>query len=103
MSTRAPAGATQISTPARGLIGKIERAARDMEELIDALLRMEDSGFNIDSSVCPKCGTEARVIANIEEPISDRILARLKKKGALPPLTEWWAATRASPDSSGLA
>ena len=38
LSTRAPAGATQISALARGLIGKIERAARDMEELIDALL-----------------------------------------------------------------
>ena len=38
LSTRAPAGATQISALARGLIGKIKRAARDMEELIDALL-----------------------------------------------------------------
>ena len=67
LSTRAPAGATQISAPARGLIVKIKRAARDMEELIDALLRMEASGFNIDTSVCPKCGAEARVVASIKD------------------------------------
>ena len=104
MSTRAPAGATQISAPARGLIGKRKRLAADMEGLIDALLPMEDSGFNIDTSVCPKCGAEARVIANIEEqPINDRIPACLKKQGALPPPTEWWPAARASPDSNCLA
>ena len=43
-------------------------------------------------------------IASIEEqPIIDKIPARLKKQGALPPPAEWWPAARASPDSSGLA
>jgi hypothetical protein len=45
--------------------------------------------FNIDVSVCPKCGGEARVIASIEDlQIIDKILAHLMKKGALPPSPE---------------
>jgi hypothetical protein len=56
--------------------------------------------FNIDVSVCPKCGGEARVIASIEDQqIIDKILAHLMKKGALPPPPELLSATRASPDS----
>ena len=56
--------------------------------------------FNIDVSVCPKCGGEAKVIASIEDqPIIDRILAHLMKKGALPPPPELLPVTRASPDS----
>jgi len=42
--------------------------------------------FNIDVSVCPKCGGEARVIASIEDQkLIDKILVHLMKKGALPP------------------
>jgi hypothetical protein len=40
------------------------------------------------------------VIASIEDqPIIDKILAHLMKKGALPPPPELLPATRASPDS----
>lgn len=60
--------------------------------------------FNIDVSVCPKCGGKAKVIASIEDqPIIDKILAHLMKKGALPPPSELLPATRASPDSDWLA
>ena len=60
--------------------------------------------FNIDVSVCPQCGGEARVIASIEDqPIIDKILAHLMKKGALPPPPELLPATRASPDSDWFA
>jgi hypothetical protein len=56
--------------------------------------------FDIDVSICPKCGGEARVIASIEDQqIIDKILAHLMKKGALPPPPELLPATRASPDS----
>jgi hypothetical protein len=56
--------------------------------------------FNIDVSVCPKCGGEARVIACIEDQaVIDKILAHLMKKGSLPPPTELLPATRASPGS----
>ena len=42
--------------------------------------------INIDVSICPQCGGEAKVIASIEDqPIIDKILAHLMKKGALPP------------------
>jgi hypothetical protein len=59
---------------------------------------------NIDVSVCPKCGGEARVIASIEDQqIIDKILAHLMKKGALPPPPELLPATRASPDSVWFA
>ena len=60
--------------------------------------------FNIDVSVCPKCGGEARVIARIEDQaVIDKILNPLQTKGALPPPTERLPATRASPDSDGFA
>jgi hypothetical protein len=60
--------------------------------------------FNIDVSVCPKCGGEARVIASIEDQqIIDKILAHLMKKGALPPPPELLPATRASPGSDWFA
>ncbi|MFC1329260.1 MAG: hypothetical protein G8D66_00535 [gamma proteobacterium symbiont of Ctena orbiculata] len=56
--------------------------------------------FNIDVSICPQCGGEAKVIASIEDQqIIDKILAHLMKKGALPPPLELLPATRASPDS----
>jgi hypothetical protein len=56
--------------------------------------------FNIDVSLCPKCGGEARVIASIEDQaVIDKILAHLMKKGTLPPPPELLPATRASPDS----
>ena len=59
--------------------------------------------FNIDVSVCPKCGAEAKVIASIEDQqIIDKKLAHLMKKGALPP-PELLPATRASPDSDWFA
>ncbi|MBW9269274.1 MAG: IS91 family transposase [Candidatus Thiodiazotropha sp. (ex. Lucinisca nassula)] len=56
--------------------------------------------FNIDVSICPQCGGEAKVIACIEEQaVIDTILAHLMKKGALPPPPELLPATRASPDT----
>jgi hypothetical protein len=56
--------------------------------------------FNINVSVCPKCGAEAKVIASIEEqPVIDRILKHLQAKGVLPLPPELLPATRASPDS----
>ena len=54
--------------------------------------------FNIDVSICPKCGGESKVIASIEdEAVIDKILQHLQVKGALPPPTELLPATRASP------
>jgi hypothetical protein len=55
--------------------------------------------FNIDVSVCPKCGGESKVIASIEDQaVIDKILQHLQAKGALPPPIELLPATRASPD-----
>jgi hypothetical protein len=60
--------------------------------------------FNIDVSVCPKCGGEAKVIASVEDQaVIDKILAHLMKKGALPPPSELLPATRASPDTGWFA
>ena len=60
--------------------------------------------FNIDVSICPQCGGEAKVIASIEDqPIIDKILAHLMKKGELPPPPELLPATRASPDLDWFA
>jgi hypothetical protein len=60
--------------------------------------------FNIDVLICPQCGGEAKVIASIEDqPIIDKILAHLMKKGVLPPPPELLPATRASPDSDWFA
>jgi hypothetical protein len=60
--------------------------------------------FNIDVSICPKCGGEARVIASIEDQaVINKILQHLQAKGALPPPTELLPATRASPNQDWLA
>ena len=60
--------------------------------------------FNIDVSVCPKCGGDSRVIACIEDQaVIDKILAHFMKKGALPPPPELLPATRASPDTGWFA
>lgn len=60
--------------------------------------------FNIDVSVCPKCGGNAKVIACIEDQqIIDKILTHLQAKGVLPPPPELLPATRASPDSDWIA
>ena len=60
--------------------------------------------FNIDVSVCPKCGGEAKVTASIEDqPIIDKILAHLMQKGALPPPPKLLSAVRASPDYGWFA
>jgi hypothetical protein len=54
--------------------------------------------FNIDMSTCPKCGGEAKVIACIEDqPVIDKILDHLMKKGAFPLPSDLLPATRASP------
>ncbi len=56
--------------------------------------------FNIDVSVCPKCGGEARLIASIEDQqFIDKMLAHLMQKGALPPARELLLVTRTSSDS----
>ena len=60
--------------------------------------------FNIDVSICQKCGGEAKVIACIEDQaVIDKILAYLIKKGALPPPPELLPAARASPGSDWFA
>jgi len=60
--------------------------------------------FNIDVSVCPKCGGKTKVIASIEDQaVIDRILVHLMKKGALPSPPELLPATRASPDTGWFA
>jgi hypothetical protein len=60
--------------------------------------------FNIDVSVCPKCGGETKVIASIEDKsIIDKILNHLLGKGALPPPPGLLSATRASPDTGWFA
>jgi hypothetical protein len=60
--------------------------------------------FNIDVSICEKCGGEAKIIASIEDQaVIDKILNHLMKKGALPPPPELLPATRASPDSDWFA
>ena len=59
--------------------------------------------FNIDVSICEKCGGDAKVIACIEDQaVIDKILAHLRKKGALPPPPELLPAARASPGSDCL-
>jgi hypothetical protein len=56
--------------------------------------------FNIDVSVCPRCGGEAKVIASIEDqPVIDKILKHLQAKGVLPPPPELLPADRSSPSS----
>ncbi len=59
--------------------------------------------FNIDVSICTKCGGDARIIACIEDQaIIDRILAHLLKKGALLLPPDLLPAARASPPSTWL-
>jgi hypothetical protein len=56
--------------------------------------------FNIDVSICEKCGGEAKIIASIKDrAVIDKILNHLQTKGALPPPPELMPATRASPIS----
>jgi hypothetical protein len=60
--------------------------------------------FNIDVSVCPRCGGEAKVIASIEDQlIIDKILNHLQAKERLPPSPEQLPATRASANSDWFA
>jgi hypothetical protein len=60
--------------------------------------------FNIDVSICPPRGGEAKVIASIEDQaVIDKILNHLQAKGVLPPPPELLPATRASLDSDRFA
>jgi len=60
--------------------------------------------FNIDISICPKCGDDAKVIACIEDQAAiDKILQHLQAKDALPRLSALLPATRASPVPDWLA
>ena len=60
--------------------------------------------FNIDVTICPECGGEAKVIACVEDQVViDKIFDHLMKKGALPPPPELLPATRASPDLDWFA
>ncbi len=60
--------------------------------------------FNIDVSICQKCGGEAKVIACIEDQaVIDKILNYLQAKGALPPPPDLLPAARASPNLDWLA
>jgi hypothetical protein len=54
--------------------------------------------FNIDVSICEKCGGEAKIIASIEDQaVIDKILHHLKAKGALTPQPDLLPVTRAPP------
>ncbi len=54
--------------------------------------------FNIDVSICQKCGGEAGVIGCIEDQaVIDKILRHLQIKGDLPPPPDLLPAARASP------
>jgi hypothetical protein len=60
--------------------------------------------FNIDVSICEKCGGEAKIIASIEDQaVIDKILHYLQAKGILERASELLPAARASPDSDWLA
>jgi hypothetical protein len=60
--------------------------------------------FNIDVSICEKCGGEAKIIASIEDQaVIDKILHYLQAKGILERPSELLPAARASPDSDWLA
>ncbi|MBT3094637.1 MAG: transposase [Candidatus Thiodiazotropha sp. (ex Lucina pensylvanica)] len=60
--------------------------------------------FNINVSICPKCGGETNVIACIENhAVIDKIVQHLWAKGVLPPPPESLPATRASPDADWFA
>ncbi|ODB89173.1 transposase [Candidatus Thiodiazotropha endoloripes] len=59
---------------------------------------------NIDTTICEKCGGEAKIIANIEDQaVIDKILHRLQAKGILKHPSELLPAARISPDSDWLA
>ena len=56
--------------------------------------------FNIDVSICPQCGGEAKVIASIEDQaVINKILNHLQAKGELSPPPELLPDSRASPSS----
>jgi hypothetical protein len=60
--------------------------------------------FNIEVSICSKCGGEAKVMASIEDQaVIDKILQHLQAKGILPQPPELLPATRASPASGWFA
>jgi hypothetical protein len=60
--------------------------------------------FNIDVSICPKCGGEAKIIACIEDQaVIDTILQHLQAKGALPPPIKSLPAARVSPTTDWFA
>jgi hypothetical protein len=60
--------------------------------------------FNIDVSICEKCGGEAKIIASIEDQaVIDKILRHLQAKGILEQPPELLPAARASPESSWFA
>lgn len=60
--------------------------------------------FNFDVAVCPKCGGESEVDPSIEDQsVTDKILARLMKKGAIAPPPGLLWATRASPELGWFA
>jgi hypothetical protein len=60
--------------------------------------------FNIDVSICPQCGGEAKVIASIEDQaVINKILNHLQAKGGLSPPPELLPDSRASPSSDWFA
>lgn len=57
--------------------------------------------FNIDVETCVQCGGSVKVIACIEDqPVIDKILAHLEKKGCLPSLPNVLPESRAPPQTS---
>ena len=57
--------------------------------------------FNIDIESCEYCGGHVKVIACIEDqPVIDKILSHLEKKGELPSTPDTLPETRAPPPVS---
>jgi hypothetical protein len=65
--------------------------------------------FNIDVLICPKCGGEAKVIADTsdrcieDQAVIDKILQHLQAKGVLPPPPELLPVARALPYADWFA
>ena len=57
--------------------------------------------FNIDIETCVQCGGSVKVIACIEDqPVINKILFHLEKKGELPSTLDTLAETRAPPPAT---
>jgi len=96
VAERAPAGwklqhESQTGTPGPGDCGPKEDAdfsddSHDARAYKKACARLLSKVYEIDPMVCPKYGSEMKVIAIIQQPAEiDRILRHLVKQGRPPP------------------